>query len=142
MQWTGRVSTIRKIGGVGVRQIIRSTFRGVRVTRGCSLRLLSTDQFQATSFPIFIVFASPPTPEEFFLFEDLPLLQRLLGPSMLAVHSFNDVLYHFDQVFSHASQPKKSLTQNVFLSIFPISFGFFLIKIYRMCEHLVEMVQY
>jgi len=45
-------------------------------------------------------------------------------------------------VFSHASQPKKLLTQNVFLLNFLIFFGFLLTKIYQMCEHLVKIVQY
>jgi hypothetical protein len=52
------------------------------------------------------------------------------------------LLYHFDQVFSHASRPKKSLTQNVFLLIYLIFLVFFLTIFFQMCEHLVEMVQY
>jgi hypothetical protein len=49
---------------------------------------------------------------------------------------FRGLLYCSDQVFGHASQPKKSLTQNVFLLIF------FLIKNFQICEHLVGLVQY
>jgi hypothetical protein len=51
------------------------------------------------------------------------------------------LLYNYDQLFSHASQPKKSLTQNVFLLIFRIFFDFFLTKNYQMFEELVVIVQ-
>jgi hypothetical protein len=61
--------------------------------------------------------------------------------SFQSSHS-RQLLYHFDQVFSHASRPKKSLTQNVFLLIYLIFLVFFLTFFFQMCEHLVEMVQY
>jgi hypothetical protein len=60
----------------------------------------------------------------------------------LACPMRGNLLYHFDQVFSHASRPKKSLTQNVFLLIYLIFLVFFLTIFFQMCEHLVEMVQY
>ena len=52
------------------------------------------------------------------------------------------ILYYYDWVFGHMSQPKKLLTQNVFLLNFLIFFVFFLTKIFQICEHLVVIVQY
>lgn len=49
--------------------------------------------------------------------------------------------YMRDQLFSHASHPKKSLTQNVFLLIFLNFFDLFLTKFYQMFEELVILVQ-
>jgi len=53
-----------------------------------------------------------------------------------------NVLYYYDRMFGHASQPKKSLTRNVFLLNLRISFEFFLIKNFQIDEHPVAIVQY
>jgi hypothetical protein len=52
------------------------------------------------------------------------------------------ILYYYDQLFSHASQPKKSLTQNVFLLHYPNFFDLILTKFFQMFEELVVIVQY
>jgi hypothetical protein len=51
-------------------------------------------------------------------------------------------LYYYDQLFSHVSQPKKLLTQNVFLLHYPNFFDLILTKIFQKFEELVVIVQY
>jgi hypothetical protein len=55
---------------------------------------------------------------------------------------YHVLLYYYgNQLFSHTSQPKKLLTQNVFLLHYPIFFDLILTKIFQMFEGLVVIVQ-
>jgi len=61
---------------------------------------------------------------------------------VLLILAYHLLLYYYNWMFDHTSQPKKFLTQNVFLLNFQISFEFFLIKNFQIDEHPVVIVQY
>ena len=75
-------------------QSIRSDFRGARVDKGVLAALVEYRPVPSDLFPNLRCFRL--ASEEYLSTEDLPFLQRLLGPSMLTVHVFNDVLVSAD----------------------------------------------
>ena len=83
LDWSRFGYHARKIREVGVGRAIRSDFRGARVSSNVLEALVEYQPVPSDLLPNLRRFS--------LVFKDLPILQRLLGPSILAVDIFNDV---------------------------------------------------